>query len=640
MSSGIASEHEFVGPTKDEDQEHGDHYNPSEEERRAIRHVEKVFSRNKRWRAQYDKNWMNYYKMFRGQQWQEQRPSYRHSEVINLIFQAIQSDVPIVTDTRPRWEFLPQDPSDLEFAEIMNDMAEADWIKNNWLMELTAAVYDSRFYGTAFCEMGYDPKARPMEGDIFFESTDPFSIYPDPPSRDVNKRSRSFVKAEPVDISEIKREYPAMGKFVRADVVDALKSEKTELSPVYQLRLPIDETKSMRDSGHNMESLLDQKCLKKILYELCDDVEEIKDEMGMPTGEKRLKYPNGRKMVVAGGVLLEDGPLPYEDGKFPFARLLNYMLPREFWGQSEIEQLESPQKIFNKLISFSLDVLTLMGNPIWIVDDEAGIDTDNLINSPGMVVEKNKGGEVRREEGVQLQPYVLSLIDRMKEWFSGVSGVSEASPPPGVTAAAAIQDLQEAALTRSRLKSRMIDAFLQDAGQMYASRVMQYRDVPTVVRLTNNEGATKYFKFHIKAHMDELTGEQVMDERGNPVRSAIVQRLGPDGGYMEQKEIPIKGALDVKVSTGSTMPFMKARMERKAMDMFDRGAIDQEELLKSVEWPNHKAVLERMAQAAQLKAQAEQQAMAASEQQKAEQAAQAEEQKVMLKAASSQPQQI
>src|SRR5690606_25832009 len=114
----------------------------------------------------------------------------------------------------------------------------------------------------------------------------------------------------------------------------------------------------------------------------------------------KKKYPNGRKIVVASKVLISDGENPYEDGEFPYERLVNYIDPREFWGISEVEPLESPQKIFNKLICFSLDVLTLMGNPIWVIDDDADVDESQLENRPGAVIVKSKDSVVKREEGV------------------------------------------------------------------------------------------------------------------------------------------------------------------------------------------------------------------------------------------------
>lgn len=606
----ILSEHEAAPTDSIDDKDSVETYSPTEDERKTLRLVDKMFYKSKRWRSNYDKKWMDYYKMFRGQQWKEQRPSYRHTEVINLVFKTIQQTVPLITDSRPRWEYQAQEPSDQAFAEIMNEIAEADWVKNNWLLQLTESVYDANFYGTGFATMGYNPDAKPMQGDIFFESKDTYSMYPDPSSRDVNKRSDFIIEAEPMDLTKIRHDYPEKGQFVKADIIDAIKGEKTDLEPLFQLRLPIDETKSLRDSAGGVEGLLDKKCLKKTCYMKSDETDDTPqmDANGIQTGvSSKLKYPNGRKIVSAGGVILEDCALPFDDGLFPYARLVNYLLPREFWGMSEIEQLEHPQRIFNKLISFTLDVLTLMGNPIWIVDDEANIQTENLINSPGMIIEKNKGGEVRREPGVELQPYVLQIIDRMKDYFTDIGGTMEQSPPPGVTAASAIADIQEAAQTRIRLKARMLDAYLQDLGQMYLSRVLQYRDVPTVVRLTNDQNAAQYFKFHIQTHCDQTTNEPLQDEKGNPVRSAIMQTLGPDGGIASHKEIPIKGSLDVKVSTGSSMPFMKAQKGQQAMNLFKLQAIDQEELLKSMEWPNYQDVLQRMQQKAQQGAQMQQQ---------------------------------
>jgi hypothetical protein len=97
----------------------GDH-SPSKSEQDAKKLVERLFSKAKKHRSKYDNKWLDYYKFFRGKQWGSNRPSYRHSEVINFVFQAIQSSVPILTDRQPKIEFLPQEPSDRDLAEIFN----------------------------------------------------------------------------------------------------------------------------------------------------------------------------------------------------------------------------------------------------------------------------------------------------------------------------------------------------------------------------------------------------------------------------------------------------------------------------------------------------------------------------------------
>jgi hypothetical protein len=242
-----------------------------------------------------------------------------------------------------------------------------------------------------------------------------------------------------------------------------------------------------------------------------------------------------------------------------------------------------------------------MGNPIWVIDTTSGVDTDNLVNSPGLVVEKEPGSEVRREEGVQLQPYVLQLIDRMKLWFDDISGSSDSSrgvKPEGVTAASAITALQDASQTRLRQKSKNIDACMQNFGQMYQSRVFQFYTAPRVFRITNDQNVTKYFKFHVDQETHPETGE---------VRKfARVQQYaqGEDGKHYEapEQQYDIKRRFDVVVTTGSSLPFEKDRVEQQSMNLFDRGIIDAEEVLKNLRYPNKESVLQRMAEKAQQQA--------------------------------------
>lgn len=610
--SGLLAEHE--GLQDDESGKKGG-YAPSDEERKVIKLVNDTFARYRKHRKKYDSKWLDNYKFFRGKQWKEPRPSYRHSEVINMVFQDIQSVVPIMTDARPKVEYVPTEPADKELADILNEVFQSDWERNNWQQELLATIYDSHLYGIGMGSVIYDPKAKDNAGEIELTSADPFYCYPDPNALDVNKKSKGFIYAEPIDLACAREEYPEHAKHFKADIEDLMGGDKTELDEI-RYRSPVES----RSNVYTDEKPTDDKegeCLKITLW-LKDGTtyEEEKTEIGedgieQKIYETKLKYPNGRRIVVIGGVLCSDAPNPYEDRKFPYAKLVNYMLPREYYGISEVEQLEGPQKIFNKLVSFAMDVLTLMGNPIWVVDNDSQVDTENLFNSPGMVVEKQKGSEVRREEGVSLQPYVLQLIDRMKNWFDGISGASDVTRgvrPEGITAASAISELQDAAQTRIRLKSRNLDAYLQEIGQLYASRCFQFNTAPKIFRITNNENANKYFKFYV---------EPVTDEQGKQIgKQAVVRGYSQDasGNHVEDlkpREYQIRGEFDVRVTTGSSLPFAKAQKANLAFQMFDRGAIDALELLKSSDWPNYEAVYQQVQERKQ------QEAMAAAQQQAA-----------------------
>lgn len=588
--SGTLSEHEAPPqqtPTSGSSQE----YSPSSAERKQLQEVEKLFKAAKNFKSQYDVKWLDWYKMFRGKQWKEQRPTYRHSEVINLIFQNIQSQVPIITDTRPKFEFLPQEPSDFELSQILNEVAQADWMRNNWQYILTEVIYEGHFYGTGLSDMCWDPD----ENEIAYRSVDPFYFFPDPGAYDVNRNCEYCIEAEPMEISKVRRKWPEKGKYVKPDLMDLMTGSKTDLGPI-RFKSPTDQRTIME--GSSTQDLGEKnKALVMTLYlRSCDDLlEEDNTKPPDPSGEIPLKYPNGKKIVVSNGVILEVGPNPYDDGEFPYQKWQNYILPREFWGMSEIEQLEGPQKTFNKLVSFALDVLTLMGNPVWIVDTNSDVDTDNLFNKPGLIIEKAPGSEVMRQEGVQLQPFVLQIIDRMKEWFDQVAGsndITRGVNPGGVTAASAIADLQNAAQTRIRQKSRNLDCYLQDLGQQYVSRVFQFYSAPQVFRLTGDNGAEKYFKFHVST-----------DEAGN--KFANVQNYNEQGQGKDIKQYQIRGEFDVRVTTGSSLPFSKAEKEDRLTKLFQLGIIDAQEVLKGLDYPNYQAIQQRMDQKAQAAAQAQ-----------------------------------
>lgn len=612
-TSRMLSEHEspFTGQSKQIG------YEPTPDEEKAIKLVDKLFQKAKNARKSYDEKWLDYYRMFRGKQWKDARPSYRHSEVINLIFRAIQSEIPILTDAMPKPEFIPSEPTDFELARILNDVLDSDWTYNNWSYQLTEALYDSHLYGNGFGCLKYDEDACDGLGGIVFESSDPFYQFPDPSSRNVNDRSRYYVEAEPKDVEILKQLYPDKAQYIKADILDISKRDK-QLGEQVRYKSPTDNRTVMEgSSSYDLDArneALEITCYIKDMETVEDEIKEMGDDgQEKVSYVQRLKYPKGRKIVTVNGVLCLDEPITYEDSKFPYIRLTNYILPREFWGMSEVEQLESPQKIFNKLISFTLDVLTLMGNPIWVVDNTSGVDTDNLFNRPGLIVEKEPGSDVRREEGVQLQPYVLQMIDRMKSWFDDISGsndVSRGVRPEGVTAASAITALQDAAQTRLRQKTRNLDAFMQEFGQMYLSRVFQYYDVPRVFRITADDNSIKYFKFHIDKQIDPQSNEEYKVARVREFKEGI-DDAGSRMFYLgEEKQYDVRRRFDVKISTGSNLPFEKSRIESQSYNLFDRGIIDAEEVLKNIRYPNAESLVKRMAEKAQQQAQAEMQGQA------------------------------
>ena len=577
----MIDEHAPRNPAKNAE---ADSYMPTDAEEKTIKMVMDLFKRAKLHRDKYDAKWLENYKMFRGKQWPSARPSWRHSDVVNMIFQAIQSMSPLESDSRPKFTFLAQEPQDQELADILNEVCEADWENSNWLMTLIEVILDKYLYGTGLSSMEWDDDAAEGMGAIKYLSADPFHVYPDPDARDVNNECDHFITAIPMYVSKAKKEWPDKAHLIKADTFNVYGGDKTDLGPT-RLRSNIDRRLIMEETG-NDDPISQDYALIVTAYCKSDEYDEEQDQ---ETGKyvQKLRYPNGRKIVLCNNVVLEDGPMEYDDGKIPFARCQNYILPREFWGISEIEALEGPQKVFNKLVCMTLDILTLTGNPILKVDTTSGIDTDNLFNRPGDVWEKEPSSDISWMPTPQLNPAFLQMIDRMENWFNNISGssdVSRGSAPASITAASAIEALQEASQIRTRQKLRLIDCYLKDCGNQYKSRVFQFYSVPRIFRLTNKENLNKYFRFHVTT-----------DDAGNKT-ARLTPYVEQDGRYSEgmTKEYEVRANLDCRASTGSELPFIKAQKEQRQIKLFELGVIDAQELLKAMDYPNAEVVLQRM----------------------------------------------
>jgi len=615
--TGLLAEHESREGTANESR---DNHMPqmSSEEQKTVKLGMHLWHKSKRHRSKYDKDWINNYKFYRGDQWSRKRPSYLHSEVINFVFQTIQSMVPIMTDARPKPSFLPQDPTDLEFTEVLNDVFESDWQKGNWLQVVAEVIYDAHFYGTSYSSVKFNADGDYGLGRIVYCSEDPLDCYPDPDANDINDedgKSTSFVTAMPADLEKLRLKYKGH-KFEAA-----LKSDVDDLSESTMSKTSAGRRTFVRDTNSELPTVRafsdeefgsDARALVITVYMKPSETTEYREDVVAEDSGgisvqfiTKKKFPRGRKLVIIGGYLFEDQPhLDNDDGRFPFQKLVNYILPREFYGMSEIEQLASPQKIFNKLISFTLDVLTLMGNPVWLIPTSSGVKPGSFHTAPGMQIPYDGAEPPRRAEGTQLQPYVMQMIDRVENWFNSVAGSSDITrgiTPGSVTAAAAIENLQDAAKTRIRQKMRQLDGYLVQVGSQWVQLALQHYDVPRIFRLTSKEGMDKYFKFHTQAAEDE-NGQPLIGDNGDPVRMAVITKFKTDDalGRMvpdETKKMVIRGGFDVKVSTGSGLPFAKGEKEQRLLQLYTSNVIDRRALLEHIEFPNFEPILQRMEEA-------------------------------------------
>src|SRR6185503_2548959 len=169
------------------------------------------------------------------------------------------------------------------------------------------------------------------------------------------------------------------------------------------------------------------------------------------------KFPNGRRVVWAQGRVLVEYDKPFDP--FPYVMLSSIPVPGRLWPTSITEQLRGPQTELNKIKSQIAENRNRIGNPTVLAMKQAIVDPEKLadgLSSPGGIawVDQTWGAPkdmIGYLEAPQMPEYIINSIQSTEESIEAISGqheITNAQVPPGVTAASAINLLQEADDTR------------------------------------------------------------------------------------------------------------------------------------------------------------------------------------------------
>lgn len=589
--------------------------NQTEEDKDLVKMVNELFERSKKFRRRYDTIWhYNYEFVVGGKQWPVERPRWRFNEVVNITWATIMTEIAIQTDARPKVEFVSQEFGDEAFVEALREVNNRNWDKYSWSSVVQDMLFDAKVYHVAHSEICWDEHLEHGMGDIAWNRLDPFYCYWDPRAEHINRprRARYFIYCAPVPTAELKLKYPDKKEMLKADITSLTKQSNfstvqyarvyTNIDPYSPTRLPSSSDVDGEQYGGEPQTLLMRVWLRDQTLE-----EIVEEKEGQQEFVLKKKYPNGRYLEIANNMVLFDGVpgvkigeewVPYEAPDcFPIVKLNNYQYPGEYAGENEVTHIRGPQKIFNYIWSYIMDSFRMAANPRVVISTDSGIDPDELTNEPGLVVETNNMAGYRQEPGAPIAPGSFELLSRAEAMIDKVQGlqdVSRGAEQTGVDSGIMLEGYIEASQTRPRMKNRSLDYALQDAGQIMVYMYMQFYTAPRIFRITNKEGYPEAIEFYI-----------LKDESGR--RVANIRRVSTrDGKVMPATStaIEVKGAPDVRIVSGSALPFAKAQKASTAMQYFNAGAIDAKELLKVVDWPNADEVLKRIEQQKQAAAQA------------------------------------
>lgn len=214
---------------------------------------------------------------------------------------------------------------------------------------------------------------------------------------------------------------------------------------------------------------------------------------------KRRKYKDGWRLIKScKDVILYDGGNPDNNGMIPLIPFYCYK-DKTIYGFGEIKNIIDLQRTLNDVDFREFENLKVSSNTGWISDVEAEVK-GKLHNEPGIHVEKKRGTDVRRLEGVTVSPQLANRRRSDQIDMGEISGLNEATQgdmPSAGASGAAIQKLQTQAIGRIRLKDRVIQHFsMRRLGLLTASLIIKYWTNEKKLRLRNNTTDIEEFTFN------------------------------------------------------------------------------------------------------------------------------------------------
>jgi hypothetical protein len=582
-----------------------------ESDRKALVLVTRLFEEGKKAKADVSSKWDQYENFYNGKQWDQPRPAYRASTVINIIRPDIQTVIPIMTDADPGFEIGPREPGDFAFAKTLNELCAYWWDQRSMSHTLIGVLMDQSIFDAGVMKVIWNKDLEDGSGDVQAEPVSPRFIYVPKDALDFDKNCPWVIHEIWKPLGSVKRQHPEL-----ADKMQGAGTDSPSTSPsggnvgrdtTVTLISPVDKRLQLGSTPSSVTGN-DDNANVQILELWLDDyaTEEAEDEDNPGKKIVKKKYPNGRLIQVMPGrkLVLFDGANPYSDGKKPFVRFIDTIKARSFWGEGMVGPKLEVQRIVNKIVANIMDYMTLMSNPVWILDNGSGVDPDKITNAIGLVIEKERNTEVRRDIPPPLPAYYFQFYQTMMSFGESVNGVHEVTQgrkPAGVTAAEAINTLQDAAQTRIRLKDRNMEVSLSQLARLVVSRFMQYYTNPRVIKIAGQAAEwPTYFEFYIAPTDDgkyQMASRQyVANETG-----AVV----PSNTW--NKSSPSRGAFDINVVTGTSLPMQKARMGDLALKLYQMQPPinDAADVLDKLQYPNKDELMTRMDQAKQAAATAQ-----------------------------------
>jgi hypothetical protein len=484
--------------------------------------LDELLKSSRRVRRSLEPQWMLNLAYYLGEQWvsfdgfklyEPELEDWRAKLVDNRIQPVIRTEIAKMTKTRPVWVGVPRsaDDEDLNAARLAERVLEWEWKNLDMLRKLRAALLWSRVTGSGFWKVCWDPELgdstdvlirqdgslvkdsydRPMKsdqletlpadyveqngvtsrkvamGDIRLELRTPFEMFPDPLAGEDGIESAEWIGEEAV----YSREH-VYARFPLARELN-IEPDSNAGGGIVESRMP-GRVLGINDADTRKHGIL------------------LREYWCKPNSE----HPNGKHVVwTKGGEILHDGDNPYP--WLPYVMFRGIPMPGRFWPTCTTEQLISPQTELNKVESQIAENAERFGNPSRA--RPSTYEGDEWLGLPGEEVEYvPTGGPDSLPQFIQppeLPAYVQNRISQIEGSIREIAAqheVSNGTVPAGVTAASAINLLQEQDDTRLGPDIADMEEAIAGAGRRIIYLVANHWNDQRMIRVGGDDGPWQF----------------------------------------------------------------------------------------------------------------------------------------------------
>ena len=595
-----------------------------------------------------------------GRQWtaEQQRILLERGQaplVVNRIHPAVEAAKALLTSGKPQFRVSPREDSDNKVAQVFNGLLEYMWYISDGTQALRNTIDDYYTMGLGAMMVYIDPLKDFGRGEVCLKDIDPLDVYIDPNSRDrLGDDAENIIVSRMFTKDQAMRMYPQYENAIKTAQSD-LHSDRPTTQRIDDKGIAFPEdtsTKTDINFGESHEYIRGYERYYKVWVKRfhvknnIDKVEEVfmEDEMneylsrpavrinGQPiTDPKKAEgivtqltqqydqavqkaemeetdppqLPNVEQITYADLVreeLIETVSVPVErvkmcvimGDKYLYSRILpteHYPIvlfmnihTRTPYPVSDVRMVKDMQEYINKTRSLIIAHATTSTNtkiliPAGSVDMQ---DFEQRWAQPGVAIEVDMDSGA--PQPVQPTPLPNTLyqneqvaktdIDHALGLYELMQGNSEAAP-----------HTYKATVSLDEFGQRKIKSKLQDieTGLVRLAKVA----IPLMQQLYQAEKVIR-----------------IVQPNNSLSEIAINQKIYDDkSGEVEVVNDISRGAFDVVVVTGSTLPTNRYAQLEMYMDAYEKGIIDKKEVLKKTEVFDMEGVLERTDLVGQLQGQ-------------------------------------